>query len=100
MNSISRTTLPVVAIIAAMFLPLIAKGHSDLALLISAGEYIGGGQTYHTTNRTAISVFGSTSELTVSAFDFLIKMVPRSQSALAVGEYTNTVSYNLAGSSP
>src|ERR1051325_7469213 len=79
-----------------------AHAQSNLVLLISsAGDYIGSGATYYTTNQADFNLSGSASTVRVIAFGFFINIDAPGDSNLVVGEYTNAVPYpfneNLPG---
>jgi hypothetical protein len=78
-----------------------AKGQSNLVLLISAaGDNIGVGQTYYTTNQSNIVVSGSAVAVTVQAFGFTTILAGPGGAPLSVGQYSNAVQYPSNGAAP
>lgn len=76
----------------------LAHCQSNLVLLASQpGDYIGGGETYVTTNATDFSLSGTPSLVTVDAFGFTIQFASTN---LSVGPYTNATRYPFNGSGP
>ena len=83
---------------------MLASAQTNLALLNSpAGEYIGQGRLYYTTNPTdfTVGVSGSPpSAIAVYAFGFQIMLAGPSGTLPGVGIYSNAVAWPLNGSAP
>jgi parallel beta-helix repeat protein len=78
-----------------------ASAQTNLALLVSlSGDYIGGGQTYATTNQADIGIYGTASTLTFTAFDFAIFFSGPNGAPLTVGTYANAACWPFNGAQP
>jgi parallel beta-helix repeat protein len=79
----------------------LSHAQSNLVMLISAaGEHIGAGQTYYTTNQTNIVLSGTPTAVTVQAFGFTMIFAGPGQSPLTAGVYSNAVQYPSNGAAP
>jgi parallel beta-helix repeat protein len=78
-----------------------ASAQTNLALLISsAGDHIGAGQTYVTTNQADIGIAGTATVPTFSAFGFSIYFSGPGGAPLTVGTYTNAARWPLNDAQP
>jgi hypothetical protein len=82
-----------------------ASAQSNLVLLVSpAGEYIGQGRTYFTTNAADFNVTLYPGPLPTAvqatAFGFFLTLAAPNGAPPAVGVYTNATRYPLHGSDP
>jgi parallel beta-helix repeat protein len=65
-----------------------------------AGEYIGQGQTYYTTNQADITISGTPAAVTIVALGFTNTFAGPGQADLTVGQYSNARQYPFNGGSP
>src|SRR2546423_11590190 len=80
---------------------LVAQAQPNLVLLISPpGDYIGLGQTYHTTNQAEIGISGTAAAIQITAFDFAIEFEAPGHSNFMVGQYSNALAYTINGDFP
>ena len=78
-----------------------ARAQSDLVLLMSAaGDRVGVGQTYYTTNPVDVILSGDATTVSVQAFGFTMIFAGPSNSPLAPGVYSNAVQYPTNGDAP
>jgi len=99
----SNAMLARVGIFAAAlsFSAQLACAQSNLVTLISQpGDYVGGGQTYVTTNQSDIGLSGTPATITVTAFGYNIYFSGPGGANLTVATYTNAARWPFNGSSP
>jgi hypothetical protein len=70
---------------------------SSQTLISPAGEYIGQGQTYYTTNQVDIAISWTPSTVTLTSLGFMNTMAAPDQSNLTVDQYSNVVQYPFNG---
>ena len=84
-----RAMLLAVCVLSASML---ARAQTNLALLNSAaGEYIGQGRFYYTTNTADFTVALNGSAIQASAFGYLIMLTGPNNTVPGVGVYSNAV---------
>jgi len=88
-------SFPSLLVAACLCVTVPAHAQSNLVLFISQpGDYIGGGQTYITTNTSDFSFSSSPNLVTVAAFGYTFWIGGPAGSNLMVGLYTNSARFN------
>lgn len=93
-----RAMLLAVCVLSASML---ARAQTNLALLNSAaGEYIGQGRFYYTTNTADFTVALNGSAIQASAFGYLIMLTGPNNTVPGAGVYSNAVAWPSSGNLP